>query len=128
MGVTRGTQRGRGAGRHPGSQDTQARGDREARGARTCREVRMINFVKHHKRSVTEAGKHTLGFRKVQVVTSMRANPAEWRSKIRWTERKRKQEERNRAACRDVDGPRDRHTDWSKSDRERQISDGITYV
>lgn len=83
LGVTRGTQRGRGAGRHPGSQDMQARGDREAKGTRTCREVKMINFIKHHKRSVTEAGKHTLGFRKVQVVTSMRANSAEWRSKIR---------------------------------------------
>ena len=67
----------------PGSQDMQARGDREAKGTRTCREVKMINFIKHHKRSVTEAGKHTLGFRKVQVVTSMRANSAEWRSKIR---------------------------------------------
>ena len=26
---------------------------------------------------------------------------------------------KNNATCRDIDGPRDRHTEWSKSDRER---------
>ena len=31
-------------------------------------------------------------------------------------------EERNWVICRDVDGPRDCHTEWSKSEREKQIS------
>ena len=30
--------------------------------------------------------------------------------------------ERNSAICRDMDTPSDCHTEWSKSDRERQIS------
>ena len=30
--------------------------------------------------------------------------------------------ERNNAICSNIDGPRDCHTKWSKSDRERQIS------
>ena len=32
------------------------------------------------------------------------------------------------AICSNMDGPRDYHTKWSKSDRERQISYNITYV
>ena len=28
----------------------------------------------------------------------------------------------NSAICRDVDGPRDCHTEWSKSKREKQVS------
>ena len=34
----------------------------------------------------------------------------------------------NNAICSDMDGPRDYHTKWSKSDRERQISYDITYM
>ena len=34
----------------------------------------------------------------------------------------------NNAICSNVDGPRDSHTKWSKSDRERQISYDITYM
>ena len=34
----------------------------------------------------------------------------------------------NSAICRDVDGPRDCHTEWSKSEREKQISYNITYM
>ena len=34
----------------------------------------------------------------------------------------------NSAICSNMDGPRDDHTKWSKSDRERQISHDITYV
>ena len=30
--------------------------------------------------------------------------------------------------CRDVDGPRDCHTEWSKSEREKQISYIKTYM
>ena len=30
--------------------------------------------------------------------------------------------EQNNAFCRDMDGPRDWHTEWSNSDRKRQIS------
>ena len=30
--------------------------------------------------------------------------------------------EQNWVICRDVDGPRDCHTEWSKSEREKQIS------
>ena len=30
--------------------------------------------------------------------------------------------EQNWVICRDVDGPRDCHTDWSKSEREKQVS------
>ena len=33
----------------------------------------------------------------------------------------------NNAICRNMDGPRDYHTKWSKSDREKQIYD-ITYM
>ena len=34
----------------------------------------------------------------------------------------------NNAICSNMDGPRDCHTEWSKSDRERQISYDITYM
>ena len=34
----------------------------------------------------------------------------------------------NRVICRDVDGPRDRHTEWSKSEREKQILYINTYM
>ena len=34
----------------------------------------------------------------------------------------------NNAICSNKDGPRDDHTKWCKSDRERQISYNITYV
>ena len=33
----------------------------------------------------------------------------------------------NNAICRNMDGPRDCHTEWSKPDRERQISYVTTY-
>ena len=36
--------------------------------------------------------------------------------------------ELNNANCSNMDGPRDCHTEWSKSDRERQISYDITYM
>ena len=34
----------------------------------------------------------------------------------------------NNALCSNMDGPRDCHTEWSKSDRDRQISNDITYM
>ena len=34
----------------------------------------------------------------------------------------------NNAICSNIDGPRDYHTKWSKSDRDRQISYDITYM
>ena len=34
----------------------------------------------------------------------------------------------NHAICSNMDGPRDFHTKWSKSDRERQISYDITHM
>ena len=34
----------------------------------------------------------------------------------------------NNAICTTMDGPRDSHTQWSKSDRERQTSYDITYM
>ena len=34
----------------------------------------------------------------------------------------------NNAICSNMDGPRDDHTKWSKSDRERQILYDITYM
>ena len=34
----------------------------------------------------------------------------------------------NNTICSDMDGPRDCHTEWSKSERERQISYDITYM
>ena len=34
----------------------------------------------------------------------------------------------NNAICSNMDGPRNYHTKWSKSDRERQISYDITYM
>ena len=37
------------------------------------------------------------------------------------------EKEQNNAICNNMDGPRDCHTKWSKSDRERQIYD-ITYM
>ena len=36
--------------------------------------------------------------------------------------------ERNSATCSNMDGPRDYHTKWSKSDTERQIPCNITYM
>ena len=35
--------------------------------------------------------------------------------------------EQSNATCSDMDRPRDSHTEWSMSDRERQISYDITY-
>ena len=40
----------------------------------------------------------------------------------------RHKEERNNAICSNMDGPREYHTKWSKSDGERQISYDITYM
>ena len=34
----------------------------------------------------------------------------------------------NSVICSNMDGPRDDHTKWSRSDREWQISYGITYM
>ena len=34
----------------------------------------------------------------------------------------------NNAICSHMDGPREYHTKWSKSDRERQISYDVTYM
>ena len=34
----------------------------------------------------------------------------------------------NNAICSNMDGPRDYHIKWSKSERERQISYNITYM
>ena len=34
----------------------------------------------------------------------------------------------NNTICSNMDGTRDHHTKWSKTDRERQISYGITYM
>ena len=34
----------------------------------------------------------------------------------------------NNAICSNMDGPRDCHTEWSNSDRERQISYDIAYM
>ena len=36
--------------------------------------------------------------------------------------------ERNNAICSDMDRPRDNHTEWSKSDRERKISYDNAYM
>ena len=36
--------------------------------------------------------------------------------------------EQNNAICSNMDGPRDSHTECSKSDRERQISYDIAYM
>ena len=36
--------------------------------------------------------------------------------------------EQNNAICSNMGGPRDYHTKWSKSDRERQIPYDITYM
>ena len=36
--------------------------------------------------------------------------------------------EQNYAICRDVNGPRDCHTEWSKSEREKQLSDIKAYI
>ena len=36
--------------------------------------------------------------------------------------------EQNNVICSNMDGPRNYHTEWSKSDRERQISYDITYT
>ena len=35
---------------------------------------------------------------------------------------------KNNAICSNMDGPRDYHTKWSKSERERQIPYDITYM
>ena len=34
----------------------------------------------------------------------------------------------NNAICSNMDGPRDCHTEWNKSDRERQIAYDIAYM
>ena len=39
-----------------------------------------------------------------------------------------RKKEQNNAICSNMDGPRDYHTKWSKSERERQIPYNITYM
>ena len=34
----------------------------------------------------------------------------------------------NNAVCSNMEGPRDYHTKWSKSDRERKIENDIAYM
>ena len=50
----------------------------------------------------------------------------------RWVDKDRIQlshkKEWNNAICSNMDAPRDYHTKWSKSDRERQIPYDITYM
>ena len=36
--------------------------------------------------------------------------------------------EQNNAICSNMNGPRNCHTEWNKSDTEREISDDITYM
>ena len=36
--------------------------------------------------------------------------------------------EQNNVICSNMDGTRDSHYEWNKSERERQISYGITYI
>ena len=36
--------------------------------------------------------------------------------------------EQNSAVCREVDGPRDSHTEWSKSEKGKQIAYTNTYM
>ena len=36
--------------------------------------------------------------------------------------------EQNNAICGNMDGPRDYHTKWNKSERERQIPYDVTYM
>ena len=50
-----------------------------------------------------------------------------WMDKEEWNTTQHKKE-RNNAICSNMDGPRDYHTKWSKSDRERQIPYDITYM
>ena len=38
------------------------------------------------------------------------------------------EKEQNNAICSNMDGPRDCLTEWGNSDRERQISDDMTYM
>ena len=38
------------------------------------------------------------------------------------------EKEWNNAICSNMDGPRDYHTTWSKSDREKQILHNIIYM
>ena len=39
-----------------------------------------------------------------------------------------KKKQWNNAICSNMDGPRDFHTEWSKSDKERQVSYDITHM
>ena len=48
------------------------------------------------------------------------------RKKLFW-ENNNKKKEKN-VICSNMDGTRDSHTEWSKSERERQIPYDITYI
>ena len=48
--------------------------------------------------------------------------------RIQWYDTSAVKKEQNSAICSNMDGPRDYHIRWSKSDRERQVSYGITYM
>ena len=45
-----------------------------------------------------------------------------------YSAKKKRETEWNNAICCNMYGPRDDHTKWSKSDRERQTSDDISYM
>ena len=45
-----------------------------------------------------------------------------------WIKKMWYKKEWNNVICSNMDGPRDYHTKWNKSDRERQISYDIIYV
>ena len=38
------------------------------------------------------------------------------------------EKEQNSAICSGMDGPKDCHAEWSKSDRERQVSSDISFI
>ena len=42
--------------------------------------------------------------------------------------KKKKKKKKNKIICSNVDGPRNNHSKWSKSERERQIPQDITHM
>ena len=69
---------------------------------------RFFRFSNHHKE--WETRNHSRKLQKVHARRKIHGYKQEW----------------NNAICSNMDGPRDYHTKWSKSDRKRQIASDIT--
>ena len=86
---------------------------------------RITNSIKMNLSKLQEIGKEREAWRAaVHGITKSRAKLNDWTTTNCFTVEKKE----NHAICDNMDGPRGHYAKWDKSDRERQILYGITYM